>query len=302
MQSRILVALVASPLFGFSGTAHAADLEQDWSDWKDLDDSDPWGERRLSDDKGPSKGPADDEGPADDAPAPAPPLVLTLEKPAEVDTFKASFKLEADYDALMKDMNLVKQLTDAVCDEFISTLKAKDTPACKAEATKGSVNVILTITAPEGKQLPEDLPAPTPEAIVKVVKAVPNIDSVKKDGKEFAASPVETALFKEGKTSGTQLQAVPTEAPDGSTTTTSTEAPDNSTSTTTSLDFGEWEDFFNCTNDSNSSNSSERRLRWRRLSNDSNDSNDTDPCKTAGAYLPSLGFLGMSFVIFAAIN
>lgn len=145
-----------------------------------------------------------------------PPLPETLAEPAQTDTFKAGFKLEASFEALQANPTLMDNLKDNICEKFAQTT-GTDKAWCDAEFTAGSVNVAVTITAPANTQLPAHMPTPTPTEVVATVTAIPDIASIQKGDTPISASEVRAVVFKTGQTGGV--------APTTTTTTTTTVAP-----------------------------------------------------------------------------
>jgi hypothetical protein len=136
---------------------------------------------------------------------PAPVIETTLDQPAERDTFKVSFKIQASFDALENDPDLKEKLKEKTIETFAVGVGV-DPKQCDAVFSRGSVNVEVTIRAEEGESLPspEEMTSkvPEPSEVLAAIKTVPGVEAIKKDGIDFSVSEVTTAFFKEGSTAG----------------------------------------------------------------------------------------------------
>lgn len=128
-----------------------------------------------------------------------------LSQAAARDTFKAAFKLEANFEALQADPDLAKSLKTSLCKTFAQSTGTQP-EWCDAQFSAGSVNAEITITAPEGESLPSaaemQAKTPSPEKIVNDIVA-DNPEGAKrlqKGDKPLSATKPEVAFFKKGST------------------------------------------------------------------------------------------------------
>jgi len=134
----------------------------------------------------------------------APPIVETLDEPAETATLVSSFTIrEMNFETLNADASLVRNLKDNICKTYTDATDVE--LQCQVKLTAGSVNVEVTITPAAGET---DLPvmkAPLKDDLIAAVVSTAGIEATQEGGKSFDLSEVKAVVFEKGSTEASEI-------------------------------------------------------------------------------------------------